>query len=111
MVQPPDVMTLMEQDVAPLPLRQRGRQVNLRPKQPQHKGRADVVRQIHTLFQRHRSYQPPAQAEQGHHTVNHHGNRTRQPDDGGDGYRRLQGIGHSLLLPLRQSLRAQTVAF
>lgn len=105
MVQPPDVTALMEQDVSPLLLRQGGGQVDLRPNQTQYKGGVDVVRQVHTLFQGHRSHQPAAQPNQGHHAPDRHGGRARHPDHGGNGHGRLQGIGHRLLLSLRQSVR------
>ena len=103
-VQAADVVPLVEEDVPPLPLRQGGGQVDLRPQHPQHKGGGDVVGQIDVSLQGDRPHQAAAQSHQGEGAVSPHPQHPRQPDQGGDGHRGLQGVGHRLFLPLRQGL-------
>ena len=79
-VSPADMLPLMGDDVTPLRQRRVRGQVYSGPKNPQHKGRTDVIRQIYLAPVKHHAHQPAAKAEIGEHTVRGHQRRSCQPD-------------------------------
>ena len=60
MVQPADVVPLMEKDVCLFPGGQRGGQIDPGPQNPHDKGGANVVGQVDVFPQGHRTRQPAA---------------------------------------------------
>ena len=79
MIPSPDMNLLVQNQIIPLPFRQPGGQINLRPQQPQHKGTLNVICQTNTISQRDGTGQPPFQAQQRPCSIQRHGGRTSQP--------------------------------
>ena len=82
MIQMADVVLLMADDVAHLPLGQGGGQIDPRPHQSQHKGGGDVVGQIDVVSQTQTTNQFAPQPEQGEDAVPRHAQHAGQPHPG-----------------------------
>ena len=82
MVPVADVVLLMADDVAHLPLGQGGWQIDFRPHQSQHKGGGDVVGQIDVVSQTQAAHQPAPQPEEREDAVPRHAQHACQPHPG-----------------------------
>ena len=79
-VAPAEVAALMAQDVLPRLGWQRGGQIDLRPRQPQDKGRGNPLGQIDAPLQGHGGAELAAQPKIGYPSPQGHGSHPGQPD-------------------------------